>query len=196
MASHRFVHLATHGFFASPSEKSALDVAQRATLLRDGFRLRVEATGRHPGLLSGVVFAGVNRPDRRPEDTILTALEAGELDLSKVELVVLSACDTGRGQVAGGEGVLGLQCAFQLAGARSVVASLWSVPDEETHQLMREFYRRVWSDKPLAKAEALRQAQLWMLDNWKPRGGLMSEGPKGPPPPYVWAAFVLSGDWR
>jgi CHAT domain-containing protein len=132
-ASHRFVHLATHGFFAAPSEKSALDVAQRATLLRDGLRMRVEATGRHPGLLSGVVFAGVNRPDRRPEETILTALEAGELDLGKVDLVVLSACDTGRGQVAGGEGVLGLQRAFQLAGARSVVASLWSVPDEETH---------------------------------------------------------------
>jgi CHAT domain-containing protein/tetratricopeptide (TPR) repeat protein len=195
-AAHRFLHLATHGFFASPSEKSALDVAQRSTLLRDGLRMRVEATGRHPGLLSGVVFAGVNRPDRRPEETILTALEAGELDLGKVELVVLSACDTGRGHVAGGEGVLGLQRAFQLAGARCVVASLWSVPDEETHQLMREFYRRVWSDKPVAKAEALRQAQLWMLDNWKPRGGLVRQGTKGPPPPYVWAAFVLSGDWR
>jgi CHAT domain-containing protein len=195
-SAQRFVHLATHGFFAAPSEKSALDVAPRTTLLREGLRMRVEATGRHPGLLSGVVFAGVNRTDRRPEETILTALEAGELDLSKVELVVLSACDTGRGQVAGAEGVLGLQRAFQLAGARSVVASLWSVPDEETHQLMREFYRQVWSDKPLAKAEALRQAQLWMLESWKPRGGLEHLGPKGPPPPYVWAAFVLSGDWR
>ncbi len=194
--SHRFVHLATHGFFAAESEKSALDVAQRAALLRDGLRLRVEATGRHPGLLSGVVFAGVNRTDRRPEETILTALEAGELDLGKVELVVLSACETGRGQVAGGEGVLGLQRAFQLAGARSVAASLWSVPDEETHQLMREFYRLVWSDKPMAKAEAMRQAQLWMLDNWKPRGGLKRLTREGSPPPYVWAAFVLSGDWR
>ena len=152
--------------------------------------------GRHPGLLSGLVFAGVNRSDRRPEETILTALEAAELELGKVELVVLSACNTGRGQVAGGEGVLGLQRAFQLAGARSVVASLWRVPDEETHQLMREFYRRVWSDKPVPRAEALRQAQLWMLENWKPRGGLERPAPQGPPPPYVWAAFVLSGDWR
>jgi CHAT domain-containing protein len=90
-----------------------------------------------------------------------------------------------------------LQRAFQLAGARSVVASLWRVPDEETHQLMREFYRRVWSDRPLSKAEALRQAQLWMLENWKGRGGLQrAAAPAGPPPPYVWAAFVLSGDWR
>src|SRR4029077_14526997 len=166
--------------------------------------LDAEAVGRHPGLLSGVVFAGVNLPERKPEETILTALEAAELDLAKVELVVLSACETGRGQVAGGEGVLGLQRAFQLAGARSVVASLWRVPDEETHQLMREFYRRVWSDKDVSKAEALRQgqavvlgqAQLWMLEPWKPRGDLERPAPAGPPPPYVWAAFVLSGDWR
>jgi len=77
-----------------------------------------------------------------------------------------------------------------------VVASLWRVPDEETHQLMREFYRRVWSDKPVPRVEALRQAQLWMLENWKPRAGLERPAPQGPPPPYVWAAFVLSGDWR
>ena len=118
------------------------------------------------------------------------------MDLDKVELLVLSACETGRGRVAGGEGVLGLQRAFQIAGARSVVASLWKVPDEETHQLMREFYDRVWSDKPMPRVEALRQAQLWMLENWKPRGGLERPAPQGPPPPYVWAAFVLSGDWR
>jgi CHAT domain-containing protein len=77
-----------------------------------------------------------------------------------------------------------------------VVASLWKVPDEETHQLMREFYRRVWSKDAVSKAEALRQAQLWMLENWKPRGTLERQAPQGPPPPYYWAAFVLSGDWR
>ena len=159
-------------------------------------RLSEEAVGRHPGLLSGVVFAGVNLPERKPEETILTALEAAEQDLGKVELVVLSACNTGRGQVADGEGVLGLQRAFQVAGARSVVASLWRVPDEETHQQMREFYRRVWTEKPVSKAEALRQAQLWMLENWKGRGTLARPAPQGPPPPYYWAAFVLSGDWR
>jgi len=194
--SHRFLHLATHGFFANESEPSSVAVAQRALPLRGGLHLQAEATARHPGLLSGVVFAGVNRPDRRPDQTILTAMEAAELDLGKVELVVLSACETGRGRVAGGEGVLGLQRAFQLAGARSVVSSLWKVPDEETHQLMREFYRRVWSKDPISKAEALRQAQLWMLENWKPRGTLERSAPQGPPSPYYWAAFVLSGDWR
>ena len=185
-ATHRFVHLATHGFFAVESEKSAVDV----------LHLRPEAVGRHPGLLSGVVFAGVNRSDRRPEETILTALEAAELDLDKVELLVLSACETGLGQVTGGEGVLGLQRAFQLAGARAVVASLWKVDDEEAHLFMREFYRQVWTDKPVSKGEALRQAQLWMLKNRKGRGLERQEGPLGPPPPHVWAAFVLSGDWR
>src|SRR5205823_6393857 len=133
---------------------------------------------------------------------VLTALEAAEKELGKAELVTLSACETGRGLVAGGEGVLGLQRAFQVAGARSVVASLWKVPDEETHQLMRELYRRLWAKEPLARAEALRQAQLWMLANWKPsagaiRGGLeLDKGKGGAVPPYVWAAFVLSGDWR
>ena len=196
-ATHQFVHLATHGFFAGESEPSILLAEQRAALERGDLRLLAGVARRHPGLLSGLVFAGVNRPDRRPEETILTALETAELELSKVELVVLSACNTGRGQVAGGEGVLGLQRAFQLAGARSVVASLWGVPDKETHELMREFYRRVWSDKPVPRVEALRQAQLWMLENWKPpRGGVERPAPQGPPPPYVWAAFVLSGDWR
>jgi CHAT domain-containing protein len=158
-----------------------------------------------------VVFAGVNRPDRRPEETILTALEAAELELGKVELVVLSACDTGRGQVAGGEGVLGLQRAFQLAGAHSVVANLWKVPDEETHALMTEFYKNLW-EKKLPKLEALRQAQLTLLRDHKPgatvaRGGmkkkldqhvkdLQQRKEDQTLPPYYWAAFVLSGDWR
>jgi CHAT domain-containing protein len=193
---HRYVHLATHGFFADASVKSAWAPDQRAELLRGEAWLHREATGSHPGLLSGVVLAGVNQPEQRPEEAILTALEVGELGLENVELVVLSACETGRGRVAGGEGVLGLQRSFQVAGARSVVASLWAVPDEETHQLMREFYRRVWSGKAASKAESLRQAQLWMLDNWKPRTGLERAGPEGAPSPYVWAAFVLSGDWR
>jgi CHAT domain-containing protein len=76
-----------------------------------------------------------------------------------------------------------------------VVASLWKVPDEQTHQLMREFYRRAWAEQPLGGAEALRQAQLWLLDHHhKERSGL-ERGPDLLSPRY-WAAFVLSGDWR
>jgi CHAT domain-containing protein/tetratricopeptide (TPR) repeat protein len=203
-AKARYLHVATHGFFAPQTERSALDVDARAALRREG--LNAAVVGRHPGLLSGLVFAGVN-DSKRPEESLLTALEASELNLEQAELVTLSACDTGLGRVAGGEGMLGLQRAFQLAGARSVLASLWKVPDGPTALLMREFYRRVWSGKPLARAEALRQAQLWMIERYDPaRGGLaldeLSRGweklPKGKkgPAPFYWAAFVLSGDWR
>ena len=90
-----------------------------------------------------------------------------------------------------GEGLLGLQRAFQGAGARSVAASLWKVDDEFTQKLMTRFYAAAWdTKKPVSRAEALRQAQL----------ALIREGDKDGPPrrlaPYFWAAFVLSGDWR
>ena len=88
--SHQFVHLATHGFFADESETSILLAEQRAALQRGDLRLLAGVARRHPGLLSGLVFAGVNRSDRRPEETILTALEVAELELGQVELVVLT----------------------------------------------------------------------------------------------------------
>jgi CHAT domain-containing protein len=155
-------------------------------------------------LLSGLVFAGANRPDRRPEETILTALEVGELELSKVELVVLSACETGRGRVAGGEGVLGLQRAFQVAGARTAVTSLWKVPDAATKELMIRFHHNLW-EKRMAKVDALREAQIWLLNEGGKRPEFQIRGldPVDPKPtagamvsPHYWAAFVLSGDWR
>jgi CHAT domain-containing protein len=144
-----------------------------------------------------VVFAGANAADAPKRSAgLLTALEASELDLRGVELVVLSACDTGRGRVAGGEGVLGLQRALQVAGARTAVASLWAVQDGKTQELMSRLYEGLWdATNPLGKAEALRRAQLALLrEGYRavPRG----EPGRGPTPPYYWAAFVLSGDWR
>jgi CHAT domain-containing protein len=123
--------------------------------------------------------------------------EVGTLDLRGVELAVLSACETGLGQRAGGEGLLGLQRAFQIAGARIVVASLWKVPDAATRDLMERFYSNMW-EKDMGKLEALREAQLWMLRERSPRGLVELEGQEPPQrlPPYYWAAFVLSGDWR
>src|SRR5213078_1602900 len=106
---------------------------------------RVGVAGFHPGLLSGIVLAGANRPPQAGQDDgILTALEVAELDLGQVELATLSACETGLGEVAGGEGLLGLQRAFQVAGARSVVASLWKVDDRATQELMGAFYKAYW----------------------------------------------------
>ena len=198
---HRYLHLATHGFFAPAELKSALapDTKDRAgpQMAADGPFGRHGVSGYHPGLLSGVVLAGANRqPEPGKSDGILTALEVAELDLSGVELAVLSACETGLGQVAGGEGLLGLQRAFQTAGARTVVASLWHVDDRFTRLLMERFYENLWRKK-LGKLEALREAQLWLLREGGSRGlDLLPEVQGGRLPPFYWAAFVLSGDWR
>ena len=130
--------------------------------------------------------------------------------------MVLSACDTGLGAVAGGEGLTGLQRAFQIAGAKTVVASLWKVEDRATQELMRRFYENLWIKK-MSKIDALREAQLWMLrhpkeleamgvKNVRTRGEPRDPKPtitnptqpnsNGKTDPYFWAAFQLSGDWR
>ena len=115
-----------------------------------------------------------------------------------MELAVLSACETGLGRIAGGEGLLGLQRSFQVAGTRSVVASLWKVEDASTSTLMGLFYENRWA-KGLESLEALRQAQLSMLNN-EGRGVRIkrqeTQLANERTPPFQWAAFVLSGDWR
>ncbi|MBY0232976.1 MAG: CHAT domain-containing protein, partial [Gemmataceae bacterium] len=175
----RYAHFATHGWF-SPETKG----------------------GWHPLLLSGLVLSDANRlPKPGEEDGILTALEVSEMDLTRLELAVLSACETGLGKVADGEGLLGLQRAFAVAGARSVVSSLWKVDDRAAQHLMADFYAAAWNPKTrLDRAEALRMAQLALMKEGRGRGvGKEAEKlPKGETrlPPYYWAAFVLSGDWR
>jgi CHAT domain-containing protein len=195
---HRYLHLATHGYFAPPELRSALGPADKKTLIGGIDTLGgMGVVGCHPGLLSGIALAGANiRPTPiGHDDGILTALEVAELDLSGVELAVLSACETGLGEVAGGEGLLGLQRAFQVAGAHSVVASLWKVGDEPTRLLMARFYENLWR-KGQRPAQALREAQLSMLGGDLGRG--LTREPEGPKsdrlPPYYWAAFVLSTD--
>jgi CHAT domain-containing protein len=194
---HRYLHFATHGFFAPAALRSALAASKPE---RCGCSLfgRQDVAGFHPGLLSGLVLAGANKeatPDQ--DDGILTALEVAQLDLSGVELATLSACETGLGETAGGEGLLGLQRAFQVAGARSVVATLWQVRDDAARSLMVDFYENLWRKK-MPKLEALRAAQLTMLRQGINRGLEMVRDQ--PPdaarrlPPYYWAAFVLSGD--
>lgn len=193
----RFLHLATHGFFAPPELQSGLSRPRSAEgASRSLF-------GYHPGVLSGLALAGAGRrEDSSGDDGILTALEVAGLDLSAAELVVLSACETGLGGAAGGEGLLGLQRAFQIAGARSVIASLWKVDDEVTQQLMDRFYANLWQ-KRLPPLEALRQAQLYILrhapDPTQPRGpGIIKPVPENASisrtHPRLWAAWVLSGD--
>jgi CHAT domain-containing protein/Tfp pilus assembly protein PilF len=202
----RYAHLATHGFFAPAELKSALADSRHDSPFR-----REDVTGWHPLLLSGLALAGANRePKPGQEDGILTALEVSEMDLGGLELAVLSACETGLGKQAGGEGLLGLQRAFAVAGCKSVVASLWEVPDEATQVLMARFYDNLWRRK-MSRLDALREAQRWLLDNGhkhpevirglKRRGAAREDAGRegkqsGRLPPLSWAAFVLSGDWR
>jgi CHAT domain-containing protein len=166
----------------------------------------VTSVGRNPLVLSGVVLAGANQhwsENNVGADSILTAEEVAGLDLRDTDLVVLSACETALGRVAGGEGVFGLQRAFALSGARTVLASLWQVDDRSTEVLMTEFYWNLWH-KNLGKLEALREAQLTMLrydpekQAIRPRGVYSPDGAEAPGlgDPYYWAAFTLSGDWR
>ena len=171
-----------------------------------------------PLLHSGLVLAGAARASKPDEamtaDGILTAEEVAALDLRGTELVVLSACETALGPVECGEGVLGLQRAFHAAGARALVASLWKVDDAATSVLMEEFYTNLWQKK-LSRLEALRQAQLTLLNHPErvtdrqrelqaelPQRGLGTQQlrlPKGGKVqnrshPAWWAAFVLSGE--
>jgi CHAT domain-containing protein len=215
----RWAHLATHGFFADKKFRSALQLEEgefeeRHRLYGD---VRRTVAGRNPLVLSGLVLAGANLP--RDEDPlglpqgdggILTAEAIAGLDLSKLHLAVLSACETGLGDVAGGEGVFGLQRAFQIAGARNVVASLWKVDDKATADLMWRFYENLWQGK-MPPIEALRQAQLYVYRHpdeigkpaagrglgvsrpvTLPGGGDVKPGSKTAPT-RQWAGFVLAG---
>jgi NADP-dependent 3-hydroxy acid dehydrogenase YdfG len=195
-----YVHLATHGFFALPTKST---VAKKNDI-RQGFITDgpPKPVGPNPGLLSGIVCSGANNPNA---EGVLTALDIAELDLTKVELVVLSACDTGLGETAGGEGVFGLQRALGLAGARTTITSLWKVKDQATRDLMMRYYENFFK-KNLGSLESLREAQLWMLQEGRVRGfdaneTELKEAKKDKPPvkrtpPVYWAAFSLAGDWR
>ena len=209
----RYLHFATHGFFADETVKS-MSVKQVDNKRMMGEKAVV--TGENPGLLSGLVLAGANLPPKgNGDDGILTASEVAELDLTGVELAILSACETGLGKTAGGEGIFGLQRAFQLAGARTVVASSWKVPDLSTKELMVRFYGNLW-EKKMGKLEALREAQLWVMKEGKAAGldrgiddesVVVKETKKEPIkqegatkgemlPPKYWAAWILSGAWN
>lgn len=170
--SPRILHLATHGFFFPDLKGKAINTKE------SGFK-----TSENPLIRSGLLLAGANyawaagKPLKKGmENGILTAYEISHLNLSNTELVVLSACETGLGDIQGNEGVYGLQRAFKIAGVRYLIMSLWQVPDKQTSLLMTTFYKK-WLDEKMELPEAFRAAQKLMRDN-----GLS---------PYDWAGFVL-----
>jgi CHAT domain-containing protein/tetratricopeptide (TPR) repeat protein len=186
---HRILHLATHGFFLGGA---CVSDRQEGTRGVGGLARRVSPAPKveNPLLLSGLALAGANirsgvRRDR--DDGILTAEEIAGLDLSGVEWAVLSACDTGIGEIKNGEGVFGLRRALQVAGARTLVMSLWAVEDEAGLAWMRALYDERFTRK-LDTANAVRNASLTVLAERRKRG-LSTH-------PFYWAGFVAAGDWR
>jgi CHAT domain-containing protein len=181
------LHVATHGFFLK-DQPDTLTTGREFGVGRADVRLRSE----NPLLRSGLALAGANRRESGADDGILTALEVSGMDLTQTELVVLSACETGVGEVRNGDGVYGLRRALVIAGAQSEVMSLWRVDDDATRDLMVAYYRRLLRGE--GRSEALRAVQLEML-----RGGRLeraSGASAGRSHPFYWASFILSGDWR
>jgi CHAT domain-containing protein len=179
----RILHIATHGFFLNDQEAPPAETAGDDPLRISDLRLSKWAAHiKNPLLRSGLALAGANQSGSGDDDGLLTALEAAGLDLWGTKLVVLSACDTGVGEVRNGEGVQGLRRALVLAGSESQMMSLWPVLDKRTKDLMIPYYMAL--QKGEGRGEALRQVQLKMLRS------------KYQTHPFYWATFILSGDWR
>jgi CHAT domain-containing protein/Tfp pilus assembly protein PilF len=172
-AGKRVLHLATHGFFLDAACPQAAGAARENPLLRAGLAL------------SG---ANLHRAARKDdEDGVLTAEEVASLNLEDTEWVVLSGCETAVGDVRAGEGVLGLRRAFQEAGARTLIASLWPVDDQDTREWMTSLYRARFVERKNT-AEALRSADRARIASRR--------SAEKSTHPFYWAGFVAVGDWR
>ncbi len=178
------LHMATHGFFleADDTLRNRILKAQRSA------EVHVPPSGNNPLLRAGLAFVGINNNAQflgdidTTNDSVLTALEVLDLNLSGTRLVVLSACETGLGEIHEGAGVYGLRRSFQVAGVAEVVSSLWEVSDAGTQALMSDFYDRILQGTPARVA--LRETQLDLLNS--PEWGY----------PYVWSAFMIVGSYE
>jgi CHAT domain-containing protein len=167
------LHIATHAFFFPDTKKTT---GTRDRNMQAAFRY-----SDNPLIRSGLVFSGANNtwkgnPVSGVEDGILTALEVSTMYLPNTKLVVLSACETGLGDIRGNEGVYGLQRAFRMAGVDNLVMSLWKVPDAETSEFMQEFYKNLFNKETIS--EAFYIAQSAMQNKYRND-------------PYKWAAWIL-----
>ena len=177
MQSPRILHLATHGFYFPDQE---FNQTRRLPYAKGNNNWE------NPMVRCGIALAGANHAmqvtNALAEDGLLTGLDASILNLQGTELVILSACDSGTGEVKIGEGMMSLRRAFLIAGAQTVLASHWNINDNATSQLMTEFMRRWRAGEP--RAQAWREAQLELLRS------------KDFSNPYFWSAFTLTGQWN
>ncbi|MBE9032936.1 CHAT domain-containing protein [filamentous cyanobacterium LEGE 11480] len=194
--SPRILHIATHGFFLQDLPQPQLQNSRGLLVFDDraGGRpyfkpslpiARPYNPNDNPLLRSGLALAGANSLNggHKNSDGILTALEASQLNFRGTQLVVLSACETGVGDVANGEGVYGLRRAFTLAGAQTQMISLWKVSDAGTKDLMVRYYDKLLTDKK-GRSQALLETQRELLKDPQYQH------------PYYWASFILSGNWK
>ncbi|HWD39795.1 MAG TPA: CHAT domain-containing protein, partial [Fimbriimonas sp.] len=173
------LHIATHGFFLNDLDLSR--VPQQYQLGPDN-SIRSRPNVENPLLRSGLALAGADRVRDHKFDGIVTSLELAGLDLNGTQLVVLSACDTGLGDIVNGEGVFGMQRSLHIAGAQTIVMSLWDIDDTSAARFMTAMYAHLARGE--GRAQALRSAQLQLLGEASTRS------------PYYWAAFVENGDWQ
>ena len=172
----KILHLSTHGYFLKDQD---VRHQQKIGFISDEEDKIVDFSIENPMLRSGIVLAGVNASLKEGKDEgMVSADKILGLNLKGTDLVVLSACETGVGDVKRGEGVFGLKRSFILSGAKTVVMSLWSVPSKETAELMTDFYTLMAMGKP--KADALREARLNLM--------------KKKSNPFYWGAFVMVGN--
>ncbi len=181
--SPKVLHLATHGFFLDDEKTESQDLS--AVLMRRMDQSNAPLKNiENPLTRSGLAFSGANLgingiKQADGSDGILTALEVLNLDLADTDLVTLSACDTANGEVKNGEGVYSLSRAFQEAGAKAVLSTLWTVDDQATADFMKSFYNRYLDGKPPQQAIQETQAEFRQHERYKD--------------PFYWAGFVMIG---
>jgi CHAT domain-containing protein len=166
------LHIATHGFFLNDQGQASPLISEKAG---SSFEVQLIKQGSSPMNRAGLALAGANTNQR---EGILYAAEIAGLDLRKINMAVLSACDTGVGDLESGDGVYGLRRAFMTAGASNVVTSLWPVASEETTEFMKAFYTALFSSS--SNPDALRVSKIQLMKKY--------------PNPYLWGAFVLAGN--
>jgi CHAT domain-containing protein len=183
--SPRVLHVATHGFFLSDQDFGQANGRNSPLSRRLSLPRHLDEDLENPLLRCGIALSGANHALQMTnvvaEDGLLTGLEASLLNLQGTELVILSACESGAGEIRIGEGVMSLRRAFRIAGAETVLASNWQVSDRATEELMTRFMKGWKSGK--SRAVAWREAQLALLNS------------KEFSNPYFWASFTLTGQW-